>query len=87
MEALEVVEELNVMLVDQEMYHPLVQRKALMVVVISLEIIQVPEAVRLLPELMVVVLLLQEEQAQQLQLMHLQQHLQAEVEEAQIVVQ
>jgi hypothetical protein len=57
-----------------------------MVVVISLEIIQVPEAVRLLPELMVVVLLLQEEQAQQLQLMHLQQHLQVEVEEAQIVV-
>ena len=69
------VEELHVMLEAREIHHPLIQRKALMVVVISLEIIQVPEAVRLLPELMVVVLLLQEEQAQQLQLMQLQQHL------------
>tara|TARA_Y100000114_G_scaffold135623_1_gene136569 strand:+ start:329 stop:592 length:264 start_codon:yes stop_codon:yes gene_type:complete len=86
MEALEVVEELNVMLVDQEMYHPLVHHKAMMVVVLLLEIIQLLEVVRLLLELMVVVLSLQGGQAQQLQLMHLQQRLQVEVEEAQIVV-
>ena len=71
-----VVAELNVvMLVDQEIHPQLVHRKEMMAVtvVLLLDNVQLVEEVLLLPvQHLVVVLSLQEEQVQQLQLMHLQ---------------